>query len=115
MATRIIKLTVGNGQTLGLWQPIDKPSTITRFVRLLTPANTPATDLSLSVRRPQAPSVIYPVKIDDGTNWSITVGGLGSYTIDALAPLANQLDGLEWRPTLGTAPTGNAVFELEII
>ncbi|ESA39096.1 hypothetical protein N836_28895 [Leptolyngbya sp. Heron Island J] len=115
MTTRIVKLTVPDGQTDGEWATIDKPSTLTRFARLLTPPNTPSTTLTLSVRRPENPSAVYSVKLADGTGWSITVDGLGSYTADALAPLANQIDGLEWRPTLGTAPTGDAVFELEII
>ena len=115
MATRIVKLTVENGQTNGLWSRIDSPGKITRFERLLTPSNTPSTTFSISVRRPENPSIVYPVKLVDGTNWSITVNGLGSYTANALAPLANQLDGLEWQPSLGVAPTGDAVFELEII
>ena len=99
----------------GLWTRIDQPGNITRLARLLTPSNTPSTTLSISVRRPENPSFEYPVKNVDGSLWSVTVNGLGSYTTNALAPLANQLDGLEWRPTLGIAPTGNAVFELEII
>ena len=110
--TKLYNFTILSGQTTSdrLTMTTTGLTAITRLMSILTDANCPSANLTLSVIDTIAGETV----VKSVPNFSLAVAANSAYGAQDCSTLASLVDGLEWELVLDSAPSSNTVIQVRL-